>query len=287
MGALDRSMIVRSGIGLCLIAGISGLAYVDHVTGHAWGAIGISLVLMGLGLREYGAMATTVAPVARRTIVIVGLAYLLLKGLAHEVDPRLAQLQAPALIAGAYAIFFACLMGAPSAERFHGMTASLFGLIYLALLGGFALEARFLPDVGEAAFFFIVFIAKGTDIFAYFTGRFLGRTKVVPSVSPGKTVAGFVGAVVGGVIITGLFCALTPLGKAIPLALVPGVGIVLALIVISGDLIESFIKRSVEVKDSSNMLPHFGGVLDIIDSIVIVAPAVYFTLVLCRALVPA
>ena len=100
----------------------------------------------------------------------------------------------------------------------------------------------------------------------------------MPSVSPGKTGAGFVGAVIGGVVITAGFARFTAIGELMPMPLVPGIGILMALIVISGDLIESFVKRSVEVKDSANLLPNFGGVLDIVDSVLIAAPPVYFTL---------
>ena len=60
----------------------------------------------------------------------------------------------------------------------------------------------------------------------------------------------------------------------------------MSLIVISGDLIESFIKRSVAVKDSASLLPEFGGVLDIIDSVVIAAPPVYFLLLLLSRVTP-
>ena len=93
--------------------------------------------------------------------------------------------------------------------------------------------------------------------------------------SPGKTTAGFVGAVAGGALITSAFAAWSPVGALLPLALAPGAGVLLALVVISGDLIESFIKRSVAVKDSAKLLPGFGGVLDIVDSVMIAAPAVY------------
>ena len=160
------------------------------------------------------------------------------------------------------------------------MTASLFGFFYLPFLGGFALDVRFLETAGVGApgFYYVIAIAKGTDIFAYYFGKLMGRRKIVPSVSPGKTGAGFVGAVVGGAVITTGFCAWTTMGQVLPIAVAPGVGILMALVVISGDLIESFIKRSVEVKDSANLLPNFGGVLDIIDSVLIAAPPVYFVL---------
>ena len=129
-------------------------------------------------------------------------------------------------------------------------------------------------------------IVWGADVGAYFAGRAWGRNKLAPSVSPGKSTAGFYGAVAGGALITVLFCALSPLGKLIPLSLAPGVGMLLSLVVISGDLIESVFKRSAEVKDSASLLPGFGGVLDIVDSVMIVAPAIFYTLYALSAFVP-
>jgi phosphatidate cytidylyltransferase len=284
--AMADSMKVRTGIGLCLIAGISGLMYLDHSTGHGWGAIALSIALTGLALWEYARM-TGAFGVPMKTLIVFGLAYTTVKGLSYEVDPKFAQLLGPIAILFMYGVFFSLLRGAPSKKRFHGMTATAFGFFYIPFLAGFSLDARFIETglqgvpvgVGEAAFYYVIAIAKGTDIFAYFFGKTMGRRKIIPSVSPGKTGAGFVGALVGGTVITAGFCHFTSLGSVLPMPLSPGVGIVMALVGISGDLIESFIKRSVEVKDSAQLLPNFGGVLDIIDSILIASPPVFFLLI--------
>ncbi|MGE0713236.1 MAG: phosphatidate cytidylyltransferase [Planctomycetota bacterium] len=279
------SIKVRIAIGSVLIVAISGLIYLDHATGHGYGAIGIGTLVIAAALLEFGRMAATVAPVPTRTLALCGALYALLKGLGYELDPRLHHLTAPLVVAFLYAVFFLALRGEPREERLRGLALSVFGFVYLPWLAGFALDARFIaaaapgyPPVGEAAFFYVIAIAKGTDICAYFAGKLTGKTKFVPSVSPGKTVAGFVGALAGGVLITAAFVQFSALGQVLPWPLVPGVGLVLALVVVSGDLIESFIKRSVAVKDSAALLPSFGGVLDIIDSIVIAAPPVYFLL---------
>tara|TARA_R110002072_G_scaffold3744_1_gene26053 strand:- start:249 stop:1130 length:882 start_codon:yes stop_codon:yes gene_type:complete len=279
------SIKVRTAIGSVLITAVCGLIYLDHSSGHGWGAIVIAVLLVGAGLAEYAKMAETLVPVPKRSMVLAGGGYMLLKGLAYEVDPRLHHFLGPWVVAFAYLLFFQALRGSPSKERFRALALTAFGFFYLPFLGGYALDARFLPvanpgmpALGTAAFFYTITIAKGTDIFAYFSGKLLGKTKVVPSVSPGKTVAGFVGAVVGGAVITALFCQFSAIGEVLPLPLGIGAGMLMALVVISGDLIESFIKRSVAVKDSASLLPNFGGVLDIVDSVVIAAPCVVFLL---------
>ncbi|MBL4849350.1 MAG: phosphatidate cytidylyltransferase [Planctomycetes bacterium] len=279
------SIKVRTAIGSVLITAICGLIYFDHWSGHGWGAIAIAILLVSAGLAEYARMAGTLVPLPTRRLVVAGGGYMLLKGLAYEVDPRLHLLAGPWVVAFAYSLFFNALKGSPSKERFRALALTAFGFFYLPFLGGYALDARFLPvanpgmpEIGTAAFFYTITIAKGTDMFAYFSGKLLGKTKVVPSVSPGKTVAGFVGAIVGGVVITVLFCKFSALGEVLPLPLGIGAGMLMALVGISGDLIESFIKRSVAVKDSASLLPNFGGVLDIVDSILICAPCVVFLL---------
>lgn len=127
-----------------------------------------------------------------------------------------------------------------------------------------------------------------TDIGAYALGRAFGRRKLMPSVSPGKTVAGAVGGVVVSVLVTWGYAryALRPVAQ---LGLTP-TGVVVFGTVISvaaqvGDLFESLLKREAGVKDSSQLIPGHGGVLDRVDSLIFVLPVAY--LLLGVLLVPA
>ena len=123
-----------------------------------------------------------------------------------------------------------------------------------------------------------ILLTWASDIGAYFVGRALGERKLIPSVSPGKTVAGAVGGLFASVLVAWLYVAyvLRPYGQ---LGLTPA-GIVLFGVVISaaaqvGDLFESLLKREANVKDSSRLLPGHGGILDRFDSLFFVLPVAY------------
>lgn len=107
------------------------------------------------------------------------------------------------------------------------------------------------------------------DISAYFAGRTFGKHKLAPSISPGKTWEGVAGAVAGVLIYGGAVLHFSPLGDRMPLA-APLLGLLLVLLTlvsVMGDLYESLLKRQAGVKDSSNLLPGHGGVLDRIDAL--------------------
>lgn len=112
------------------------------------------------------------------------------------------------------------------------------------------------------------------DISAYFAGRAFGAHKLAPSISPGKTWEGVGGAVVGVLIYGAVVLYFSPLGTAVPLGLplLGGLLILLTLVSVLGDLYESLLKRQAGVKDSSNLLPGHGGVLDRIDALTSVLP---------------
>jgi phosphatidate cytidylyltransferase len=114
------------------------------------------------------------------------------------------------------------------------------------------------------------------DVAAYFAGRRFGRHKLAPSISPGKTWEGVAGAVVG-VVIYGLAVLIaSPLKQHVPLNMILMVLLLLLLTALSvaGDLFESLLKRQAEIKDSSQLLPGHGGVLDRIDSLTSTLPIV-------------
>jgi phosphatidate cytidylyltransferase len=116
---------------------------------------------------------------------------------------------------------------------------------------------------------------KFCDIGAYFTGRFLGRHLWVPSISPKKTWEGFFGGIVIAVIAASLFAqfsAIMGIGRAVVF------GVVAAVTGQLGDLLESMLKRDAGSKDSASLIPEFGGVLDLLDSVLVAAPFAYLVL---------
>lgn len=122
---------------------------------------------------------------------------------------------------------------------------------------------RHLPSV-----LYVVLVCKGGDIGGYCFGRLFGRTKLIPHISPGKTIEGAAGSLVVSVV---LAVVLRPwlLLPEVPLPLWAAllVGVALNFTTQTGDLIESLLKRRCNAKDSSNLLPAHGGVLDLVDSL--------------------
>ncbi|NBC87847.1 MAG: phosphatidate cytidylyltransferase [Bacteroidetes bacterium] len=137
------------------------------------------------------------------------------------------------------------------------------------------------PEVDSMAAFFLVmltfFLVWATDIFALYTGKAFGRTKLAPSISPNKTWEGAVGGAVAAAVVAVGF----KITGAVDLAWVHMGGVVLICGVFSqaGDLAESQIKRSAGVKDASSILPGHGGLLDRFDSMAVAAPLTYLYLV--------
>jgi phosphatidate cytidylyltransferase len=112
------------------------------------------------------------------------------------------------------------------------------------------------------------------DITAYFAGRAYGRHKLAPTISPGKTWEGVAGAVVGVLVYGGIVFSFTPLAGRLPLS-IPVIVLMLVLLTavsVMGDLFESLLKRQAGIKDSSNLLPGHGGVLDRIDALTSTLP---------------
>jgi phosphatidate cytidylyltransferase len=157
---------------------------------------------------------------------------------------------------------------------------------YLAILPCFLVQLRVGgPGTPEAvarsgwALALAVFVPKGADIGAYFAGRLFGRTRVTPVLSPKKTLEGFAGGLVFGTLVAVGFVALAPAGTlAGGWWAVVGFGLTVGLAGTLGDLAESLVKRDCRTKDASQAVPGFGGVLDVVDSIVFAAPVAWWWL---------
>lgn len=138
-----------------------------------------------------------------------------------------------------------------------------FVILYTGLLSGFVLAIRIEYGVWQLLMF--IFVVKAADIGAYTIGMLFGKHKFAPKISPGKTWEGMVGAVIFAVIVSVLFSAYCDIiDISVQAAIV--FGILFAFIGQLGDLTESLIKRDAQQKDSSDKVPGFGGILDVIDS---------------------
>lgn len=154
----------------------------------------------------------------------------------------------------------------------------VFGVLYVAVLGGYIIAIRAIespiPHLAPKllTLFFIVVFAGDTG--AYYTGRAMGRRRLAPRVSPGKTVEGAIGGLAGNVIAALIahfwFFPELKIVYAVPLALVMGV------LGITGDLCESMLKRGARAKDAGNLIPGHGGLLDRLDSMLFNAPLLYY-----------
>jgi len=187
------------------------------------------------------------------------------------------------LLAGSLlALFVAQLRSRRTDGVIRNVGSSALGVVYLGVCTGVALDVR--VSFGLGAFVLFVAVVKATDIGAYFVGSAVGRHKMIPWLSPGKSWEGLAGGVVAA---AGVGAALTVGlnalgGRAAHVELGPAAGAafgaVTGLFGQVADLCESALKRAAGMKDSAARLPEFGGVLDIMDSPLLAAPAAYVLL---------
>ena len=163
--------------------------------------------------------------------------------------------------------------------RVEQMLYLFFGYFYAGLMLSYIYQVRELS--GGAFSVWLIFIAAwGSDVCAYCAGMLFGKHKAFPVLSPKKTWEGCIGGVVGAAIIAVLYCLamnhwFDQSFSAVQYAVVCGCGAVISQI---GDLAASAMKRNNEIKDYGKLIPGHGGVLDRYDSVIFVAPIVYYLL---------
>jgi phosphatidate cytidylyltransferase len=162
-----------------------------------------------------------------------------------------------------------------------GVTVATAGLVLVAIYAGALIAFWPLLRIERGPWFLLgaILLVKSSDIGAYAVGMTIGRHKLIPWLSPGKTREGLAGGVATAALVGAGLAALTPVGDsiaAIPLWLGAVAGAVAALTGQAGDLAESLLKRDAGVKDSGAILPGMGGILDVVDSLLFAGPALYW-----------
>jgi phosphatidate cytidylyltransferase len=190
-----------------------------------------------------------------------------------------------AVVSLAFAMFLRRADQAPLAS----VAVTLFAPVYVGAALAFGVFLRVFPfgtagpgaREGSLALFFVLAISWVGDTGAYFTGHRFGRRKLLPAVSPAKTVEGALGGLAGAVG-TALLAASVPgsIAGAFDLDPLPAVlfGLVIGVVSQLGDLMESYLKREAGVKDAGSLFPGHGGVLDRFDGVLLALPVAYLIL---------
>jgi phosphatidate cytidylyltransferase len=160
------------------------------------------------------------------------------------------------------------------------ISSTLLGLMYVPWLLNFIQKINFFPGVdGRFYVLYFIIVTKFSDLGAYCVGSLIGRHKMIPRISPGKTWEGFAGAIVVSTGASVLFAHLAGShlqGMTLTHAVL--LGVILSIAAVIGDLIESLFKREAGVKDSGKFFPGIGGILDLLDSLLFNAPIMYLYL---------
>ncbi|MBC8030459.1 MAG: phosphatidate cytidylyltransferase [Pyrinomonadaceae bacterium] len=170
----------------------------------------------------------------------------------------------------------ATLKGAPFDKLLISSGATVLGVLYVVLLGGHLVAVRtgFEHQLAAHLLSFFFLVLMGADTGAYYVGRAIGKHKLAPTISPGKTWEGVAGGILAGLALATIahfwFFRELPLKWALPLAAV------MVVLGILGDLTESALKRGAGTKDAAKILPGHGGVLDRLDSLLFNAPLLYY-----------
>jgi phosphatidate cytidylyltransferase len=300
---MEASLRNRLTYGPMMLAALGLILWFDHAAegwtrqwmmqnydvGHGVRGIGLMILLMlvvPLATIELATLFAAEHVRPYRVISALGSGALILHAFLTQFPP----FQRIAASVMAFIIVFVMLFsalrrawGKQTQEAIIRMAGTVLSTLYLGGLAWFLIALRVKESrhvIGTTmVILMILLVVKFTDIGAYFTGRALGRHKLIPWLSPGKTWEGLIGGVLtaGGV---GALCAvaIAPASPGDP-GLVWWKGFIFGVVIGGigqlGDLLESLMKRDAEVKDSGHSIPGFGGILDVIDSPLLAAPFAY------------
>ena len=244
-----------------------------------WLFVAIAVLALGAGLFEFFTLTKKLELKADAGLAYLGSAALVV---AFIFD---APAKAPELLLLTLALSLIVVIIAETfrfqkdfSKLLAGLGVTVFGVIYIAFLGGFLIATRVgfenIPGLSTKLLLFFFAVIFGSDSGAYFAGRALGKHKLAPAISPGKTIEGLIGGLLAAAIIAAVCSWLFFPELNVWFAI--GLGVVMATVGVLGDLAESAMKRGSGTKDAANILPGHGGLLDRLDSLLLNAPILYY-----------
>ena len=188
----------------------------------------------------------------------------------------------PIIMASATVISLLCTLFHSRRERaFHDWAWTVAGVVYVGLMLSYWLNLRLLPQ-GRNWVYLAMLVSFANDTGAFFIGRKWGKHHLASVISPGKTWEGAIGGLLSAILAAIMVVVVLNLNSVftLPYWQAAVLGCLISLFAQAGDLVESLLKRNMGVKESGKLLPGHGGILDRFDSLIFVAPVVYYYIVL-------
>lgn len=230
--------------------------------GPAWAFAGFIVAVTAIGLLEFATMALPNRTFLQGYVLIFGVA-LAATVILHRTD-SVGLMVAMGLAVG----LFLTLADADMKGGVDRLAHAFLGVMYAGFLLPHVVRLHALPEGGPRWVFFVIAVIMAGDTSGYFGGRYAGKTKLFPRVSPSKTIEGAVASMGGSLLLAGLTCWLLP-PPGLTLGTALWLGFLLNVIGQTGDLVESMFKRAYDTKDSGWIFPGHGGVLDRTDALVL------------------
>lgn len=266
--------LMSSSIAITAVGLLVGFAY------HPWVNVLLVLtiaILTSVGVWEYAKLAQAKGIEPAKTLMVGVGAIEVLAFYAAIAYPEWSKITLPIMVLGFISFFVAHFRNAENA-LLH-VAVEFFGVCYVSIPFSFMLAILYpshAVEDGRFWLFYLIAVTKITDIGGYFVGKLIGKHPLAPQLSPRKTVEGAVGGFCFAVALSLCFASIANLmGCHLSLFNAAWLGIVIGVLAQVGDLAESVLKRDALVKDS-NKIPGIGGVLDMVDSVLLTAPIVYF-----------
>ncbi len=288
----SRNLRWRLLISAILISTLGGLFYLDHSIGRSAPILLLVCLFLAVrgsyemsGLLKTRSFQPRFGLVAAGTIAIILATWLKPLGIGetHMVD--LSYL-GPTMLAFSLVVMGLFMVSAlrfrEPGKTMESLSAEILIVVYVGVFLSMTAQLRWVagPDAGYLVLGSLIVATKGGDVGAYTLGKLLGRKKLNPFLSPGKTWWGARGALLASALFSWLWLTymppvFDPSWEPVPWPLAILYGIAVGIVGMLGDLCESLIKRDVGKKDSAALMPGFGGILDILDSVLYTGPAAY------------
>jgi phosphatidate cytidylyltransferase len=266
-------------LGAAMLIAFCGIIYIDYAFDSDIGIGILGMLAGGICLFEFYNIVEKKGFAPFKVSGIIGGVIVFLGLWLSAYEEGLKPIYSCVLFPIVFWLFFVQALKRGIDDTIKNVSVTVFGIIYICFFLSFIMPIRHMPN-GLSVIIIVLLLTKGGDIGGYLFGRKFGRHKF-SSFSPNKTIEGASFA---------LFCSLMiavglnslPGMRVLPFYLIVPFGLLVGASGIIGDLIESIIKRDMAVKDSSSAIPAFGGLLDILDSLLVSIPVAYFFLIIIK-----